>query len=56
MRAGTYIYEYADWGGVIVMAQHDLQGAAAEVLFSTDYGRCWRKVPLERAMLIENIR
>jgi hypothetical protein len=25
-------------------------------MFSTDYGRCWRKVPLENAMTVENIR
>jgi hypothetical protein len=45
-----------DWGGVVVMAQHELSGPAPEVLFSVDYGRCWRKVPLENAITVENIR
>ena len=40
----------------MVMAQHELSGPASEVLFSTDYGRCWRRVPLEVALTIENIR
>ena len=39
---GAWIYEYADWGGVIVMAKHEVTGAADEVRVSTDYGRCWR--------------
>jgi hypothetical protein len=38
------------------MAQHELSGPAPEVLFSVDYGRCWRKVPLENAITVENIR
>ncbi|KAI8465440.1 MAG: hypothetical protein J3K34DRAFT_525363 [Monoraphidium minutum] len=53
---GTFIYEYADWGGVVVMAQHELSGPAPEVMFSVDYGRCWHKVPLEAALTVENIR
>lgn len=38
------------------MGQHELSGAANEVMFSTDYGRCWRKVSLEYAITLENIR
>ena len=38
------------------MAKHELSGPAAEVMFSTDYGRCWRRVPLESAIALENIR
>ncbi len=38
------------------MAKHQLSGVAEEVMFSTDMGRCWRKVPLESAMTVENIR
>ncbi|GBF87767.1 hypothetical protein Rsub_00478 [Raphidocelis subcapitata] len=53
---GTFIYEYADWGGVVVMGRHELSGPADEVLFSVDYGRCWRRVPLESALTLENIR
>jgi hypothetical protein len=29
---------------------------AEEVLFSTDYGRCWQHVPLAEALLVDNIR
>lgn len=56
VAAGAYIYEYADWGGVIVMAKHEFSGAAEEVLFSMDYGRCWSHAPLEKALLVDNIR
>lgn len=28
---GTWIYEYADWGGLLVMAKHELSGPADEV-------------------------
>jgi hypothetical protein len=28
---GTWIYEYADWGGVVVMSKHELSGPADEV-------------------------
>lgn len=28
---GTWIYEYADWGGLIVMSKHELNGPADEV-------------------------
>jgi hypothetical protein len=27
----TWIYEYADWGGLVVMAKHELNGPADEV-------------------------
>lgn len=27
-----------------------------QVRFSYDYGRCWRTVPLQTAMYVENIR
>jgi hypothetical protein len=30
--------------------------ATEEVLFSTDYGRCWQHVPLAEALLVDNIR
>jgi hypothetical protein len=53
---GTWIYEYADWGGMVVMAKHELNGAADEVRFTLDYGRCWYSVPLETALHVENIR
>eukprot|EP00878_Enallax_costatus_P010257 GHUV01010707.1.p1 GENE.GHUV01010707.1~~GHUV01010707.1.p1 ORF type:complete len:710 (+),score=160.81 GHUV01010707.1:152-2131(+) len=52
----TWIYEYADWGGLVVMSKHELNGPADEVRFSYDYGRCWRTVPLSVAMYVENIR
>lgn len=38
------------------MAKHELSGPANEALFSTDYGRCWRRVRLENAIALENIR
>lgn len=28
---GTWIYEYADWGGLVVMSKHELNGPADEV-------------------------
>ena len=28
---GTWIYEYADWGGLVVMSKHELSGPADEV-------------------------
>lgn len=44
---GAYIYEYADWGGLIIMARYPGDGsgapdAADELRFSLDYGQCWR--------------
>lgn len=27
---GTYIYEYADWGGILMMARHQLSGVTNE--------------------------
>lgn len=55
---GAYIYEYADWGGFIVMARHPgrTDKAADEVLFSYDGGKCWQRVPLSEAVLLDNIR
>mmetsp|Transcript_3363 Transcript_3363/g.9396 ORF Transcript_3363/g.9396 Transcript_3363/m.9396 type:complete len:1023 (-) Transcript_3363:787-3855(-) len=57
VAVGAYIYEYADWGSTIVMAAHaGLNGSvAAEVLFSTDFGRCWQTVPLSVALYVSNI-
>ncbi|KAL6759447.1 hypothetical protein V8C86DRAFT_2572580 [Haematococcus lacustris] len=58
VAVGAYIYEYADWGGLIIMARHpgSSNKPAEEVLFSTDYGRCWQGVPLAEALLVDNIR
>eukprot|EP00201_Polytomella_parva_P016140 CAMPEP_0175072082 /NCGR_PEP_ID=MMETSP0052_2-20121109/19671_1 /TAXON_ID=51329 ORGANISM="Polytomella parva, Strain SAG 63-3" /NCGR_SAMPLE_ID=MMETSP0052_2 /ASSEMBLY_ACC=CAM_ASM_000194 /LENGTH=978 /DNA_ID=CAMNT_0016339465 /DNA_START=262 /DNA_END=3198 /DNA_ORIENTATION=+ len=55
---GAYIYEFADWGGVIVMARHPggTSAVASSVLVSLDYGSCWTEVPLTEAMTVENIR
>lgn len=53
---GTWIYEYADWGGIVVMTKHAVNGPADEVRFSLDYGRCWKTVPLETALAVDNIR
>ena len=45
---GAYIYEYADWGGLLVMTRHpgidpsSKTAVADEVRFSLDYGRCWQ--------------
>ncbi|PNW71630.1 hypothetical protein CHLRE_16g662250v5 [Chlamydomonas reinhardtii] len=60
--AGAYIYEYADWGGLVVMARHPgvdpsaPAAAADEIRFSLDYGRCWQSVPLSVALLVDNVR
>lgn len=58
VAVGSYIYEYADWGGFIVMARHPgrTDKAADEVLFSYDGGKCWLHVPLSEALLLDNIR
>ncbi|GFR45937.1 hypothetical protein Agub_g7400, partial [Astrephomene gubernaculifera] len=62
VAVGAYIYEFADWGGVIVMARHpgvnptSPSAAAQEILFSLDYGECWQSVPLSEALLVENVR
>lgn len=53
---GAHIYEYADWGGFIILARHEVSGAATEIKFSTDMGKCWSSVPLDSALLVENIR
>lgn len=53
---GTWIYEYADWGGIVVMTKHAVNGPADEVRFSLDYGRCWKTVPLDTALAVDNIR
>ncbi|KAG2489020.1 hypothetical protein HYH03_012458 [Edaphochlamys debaryana] len=59
---GAYIYEFADWGGIVVMARHPgvdpaaPSAAADEIRFSLDYGRCWQSVPLSVAMLVDNVR
>ncbi|EFJ39886.1 hypothetical protein VOLCADRAFT_100398 [Volvox carteri f. nagariensis] len=59
---GAYIYEFADWGGVIVMAKYPglerytASGTTEEVMFSMDYGRCWEKVKLEKPIYVDNIR
>lgn len=49
---GAYIYEFADWGGIVVMARHPGGSTAAqnakatdEVRFSLDYGNCWQVRP-----------
>eukprot|EP00197_Chlamydomonas_leiostraca_P003012 CAMPEP_0202867564 /NCGR_PEP_ID=MMETSP1391-20130828/9502_1 /ASSEMBLY_ACC=CAM_ASM_000867 /TAXON_ID=1034604 /ORGANISM="Chlamydomonas leiostraca, Strain SAG 11-49" /LENGTH=890 /DNA_ID=CAMNT_0049547617 /DNA_START=70 /DNA_END=2742 /DNA_ORIENTATION=- len=58
VAVGAYIYEYADWGGLIVMATHPGTNdkPAEEVKFSWDYGRCWQSVPLSEALMVDNIR
>lgn len=53
---GAHIYEFADWGGVMIMAPHVLHGPTQVVKFSVDYGSCWYEVPLDTAMLVDNIR
>lgn len=53
---GSYIYEFADWGGVIVMARSGRNIPTAEVRYSIDYGASWAVVPLKSALLVDNIR
>ncbi|GLI71589.1 hypothetical protein VaNZ11_016826 [Volvox africanus] len=61
VAVGAYIYEFADWGGVIVMAKYPGQnvytpsGLADEVLFSVDYGQCWQHVNLSMPIYVDNI-
>lgn len=31
VASGGYIYEYADWGGILIMAKHTVSGPANEV-------------------------
>jgi hypothetical protein len=35
---GTWIYEYADWGGLVVMSKHELNGPADEVCALRSFG------------------
>lgn len=53
---GAHIYEFADWGGVVVMAQHEYSGPTDKIIFTMDYGSCWYTVPLETALNVNNIR
>ncbi|GIL90755.1 hypothetical protein Vretimale_16851 [Volvox reticuliferus] len=61
VAVGAYIYEFADWGGVIVMAKYPgsnmfmRSGLADEILFSVDYGRCWQRVNLTTPIYVDNI-
>lgn len=34
---GAFIYEYADWGGILLMTKHAVSGPADEVRWQ----RCW---------------
>lgn len=58
VAVGTYIYEYADFGGLLIMAKHP--GASDtptdKVLFSWDQGGCWQDVSLTEALFVDNIR
>lgn len=45
----TWIYEYADWGGLVVMSKHELNGPADEVRTGDAYGKCLRKLPAGNA-------
>lgn len=51
-------YEFADFGGIIVMAKHPGQKVvpAPEVKVSTDGGNCWTTVPLAQSLFVENIK
>ena len=51
-------YEFADFGGVIVMAKHPGQKSvpATEVKVSTDGGNCWMTLTLSRGLFVDNIK
>ncbi|GAQ88924.1 vacuolar protein sorting 10 [Klebsormidium nitens] len=38
---GAHIYEYGDYGGIIVMTKHYLNGPTNEVMYSLDEGISW---------------
>jgi hypothetical protein len=44
---GTWIYEYADWGGLVVMSKHELNGPADEVR-----QRVWRRDEAVRCRVV----
>ena len=56
VRVGSWIYEYGDHGGVIVMGRHQSIGPADQLHFSLDYGRTWNAVQLTTAFNLDNIR
>eukprot|EP00897_Mesotaenium_endlicherianum_P006337 jgi/Mesen1/5731/ME000029S05039 len=46
MAKGAFIYEFGDSGGVIVMAQHGVQGPTGAVRYSLDEGLSWTTLPI----------
>ena len=52
----AYIYDYGDYGGVILMAKYSTDGPTNEFLYSLDEGRCWKSIPIEVALKVDNIR
>lgn len=56
VAVGSYIYEYGDHGGIFIIAKYSGDGPTTEVWFSVDQGGCWEKIPLTKALSVENIR
>ncbi|KAK9845742.1 hypothetical protein WJX81_001203 [Elliptochloris bilobata] len=50
------IYEYGDYGGLLIMTKHETEGPADSLLFSIDQGTCWHEIGLEEAIDVGNIR
>eukprot|EP00210_Caulerpa_lentillifera_P008415 g8027.t1 len=53
---GAFSSEFGDYGGFILLAKHSSDGPANEVLLSTDEGHCWNSIPLQQALMVDNIR
>ena len=56
VAVGVHIFEYGDFGGILVMALHMSDGPTDKVFFSVDEGMCWNSVALENAIHVQNIR
>ena len=56
VAVGLHTFEYGDFGGILVMARHRLEGPTDVVKISIDEGHCWHSIAIEPAMLVQNIR
>eukprot|EP00884_Botryococcus_braunii_P007264 jgi/Botrbrau1/16539/Bobra.0327s0006.1 len=53
---GAAIYEFGDYGGLILMAPHEIEAPTDKIHFSMDQGGCWHTILLEEAIDVQNIR
>lgn len=53
---GAAIYEFGDYGGLLLMAPHEIEAPTDKIHFSMDQGGCWHTILLEEAIDVQNIR